>query len=73
MNLSGISNKDQRDFVRKLVGQGWSVEVTRGTHVLLTSPRGSKLHASLTTSSMNYVHQLRGQVNRILREEQSCT
>lgn len=50
MKLRGISNKDTRAAVRRLVASGrWTAELTAGNHVLLRGPGGAVIRCALTS------------------------
>ena len=64
----GISNKDLKRLIDKLVEAGWTATVSNGGHLRLTPPFGGRaLYATRTPVSSRGVLNFRGDVRRLCR------
>lgn len=64
MKLSGISNKDVRDLIRKARKAGVKVMLTPSKHVMLEY-QGRTTRIALTSSSGRAVHHARQRLRKI--------
>jgi len=66
--LRGVTQKDMKQELRKLLKQGWDAEVTGGTHLqLVHQPTGARLLVSLTASNRNSGKYLRTRARNAIK------
>jgi hypothetical protein len=46
----GITNREMKDEIRKLLKEGWEVSITGRNHIKCTAPNGYSVFTGLTTS-----------------------
>lgn len=67
--LRGVTNKDQKKELRKMLKGSWVARVTGGNHVqLIHEPTGAKLQVPLTSSNSRAAKNMTARANRAIRQ-----
>lgn len=66
--LRGVTQKDMKQEIRKLLKQGWEVDVTGGTHIsLLHQATGARMLVPLTSGNRNAGKYLRVNARKAIK------
>lgn len=60
----GITNREMKNAVRKLMKEGWTITLTGKNHVKCTAPNGHSVFTGLTTSDRNAFRKFEAQCRK---------
>lgn len=70
--LRGVTNKDQKKALRKMLKGDWVASITRGNHVQLEhEPTGAKLQVALTAGGSRAAKNMQTRARRAIRKAQA--